>query len=336
MTDKHNPNNIDRQPVQGTPIVEAYVEALVSASRAPSAEFVRSRIRQRMLERGVLSHYEASRLHRGDRHVETIEIPLGNISKARIRNSRQDDSEDDFRRLVESISREGMLNPITVQRDPHLEGRYILLAGSRRLHAAAELGWRTIRASVVECEGPCDAHMVNLLENLGRRDLSTWELASALEHMQGLGLSVNELAQRTGYTEQYVYQLLSFLKISLPIVEAWRQRHALLTLPCLQRLKAAGVGALDLWAKLQSRHTREEGKPLPTIQTLLEQQLTADDPDHFVYATPRRRSHARLNKLRDHLLRGPLPTDPKKVRDMAVGIVDYARGVTKNIPGLIF
>ena len=312
------------------------MRALVSASRAPSVESIRSRIRQRIKERGVLSHHEASRLHRGDRHVETVEVPLGNISKARIRNSRQDDSEEEFRRLVESISREGLLNPVTVQRDPHIEGRYILLAGSRRLHAAAELGWQTIRASVVECDGQCDAHMVNLLENLGRRDLGTWELASALEHMQRLGLSVNDLAQRTGYTEQHVYQLLSFLKVPLPIVEAWRQRHPLLTLPCLQRLKAAGVGALDLWAKLQSRHTKEEGKLLPTIQTLLEEQLIAEDPDHFVYATPRRTSHARLNKLRDHILRKPMPTEPKKVREMAIGIVDYARGVTKKIPGLLF
>ena len=336
MATKHNPNNIDQQPVKGSPLVEACIRALVSGARAPSAESVRSRVHQRMLERRMLSHHEVSRLHRGDRHVETVDIPLENISKARIRNSRQDDSEEDFRRLVETISREGMLNPITVQRDPHLEGRYILLAGSRRLHAAAELGWRTIRASVVECEGPCDAHMVNLLENLGRRDLSTWELASSLEHMQGLGLSANELAQRTGYTAQHVYLLLSYLKMPFPIVEAWRHRHPVLTLPCLQRLKAAGVGALDLWAKLQSRHTKEEGKPIPTVQTLLEEQLIADDPDHLVYATPRRTSHARLNKLRDHLLRKPLPTDPKEVREMAIGIVDYARGVTKKIPGLLF
>lgn len=336
MTKIHTPNNIDQQPVQGAPLVEACIRALVSTSRAPSEESIRSRVQQRMLERGVLSHYEASRLHRGDRHVETVEVPLANISKARIRNSHQDEREEDLRRLVESMSRDGLFNPVTVQRDPHIEGRYILLAGSQRLHAAAELGWRTIRASVVECEGPCDAHMVNLLENLSRRDLSTWELASALEHMQGLGLSVNELAKRTGYTEQYVYQLLSYLKVPLPIVEAWRQRHPLLTLPCLQRLKAAGVGALDVWVKLQSRHAKEEGKPLPTIQTLLEEQLIADDPDHFVYATVRRPTRARLNKLRDDILRKPLPTDPQKVREMAIGIVDYARGVTKRIPGLLF
>jgi ParB/RepB/Spo0J family partition protein len=269
--------------------------------------------------------------------VETIDnVPLALISTARIRNSRQDDDEVAFRRLVESMAREGLINPLSVQRDPFHEGYYVLLAGSRRLRAAAELGWQTIRVSVMECDGEGDAHMVNLVENAARADLSTWELASACQHLhERFGLSQTELASRLGYSDSHVCQLLGYLQLPAPIVEAWRQRHPCLTLPNLQRLKAAGPAAHELFASMLSAYARREGKTRLNAQELLLAQLKADDPEVEQYTPVRRPSHARLNKIRDRLQQTQMPTDPKKVRAMAIGLVDYAKGVTQTVPGLL-
>ena len=316
MTDKPNSTNNDQQ---------------ASIVQSPG---VLEQIRARRVQGFYTSR---SRLHQGDRHVETIDdVPLTSIGTARIRNSRQDDNEDDFRRLVDSMSREGLLNPVSVQKDPHREGHYVLLAGFRRLRAASELGWQTIRVSVVECEGECDAQMVNLAENSARKDLSTWELASACLHFkERFGVSSKELANRLGYGESHICGLLSYLQLPGPIVEAWRQRHPLATLPNLQRLKTAGPAALDLFATMQAKHTRQDGKPIPTTQELLMAQLKADDPEIEQHTRARRPSHANLNKVRDRLHQLKMPTDPAKVRAMAIGLVDYARGVSRTVPGLL-
>jgi hypothetical protein len=86
---------------------------------------------------------------------------------------------------------------------------------------------------------------------------------------------------------------------------------------------------------MQAKHTRQDGKPIPTTQELLLAQLKADDPEIEQHTRGRRPSHANLNRVRDRLHQLKMPTDPVKVRAMAIGLVDYARGVTKSIPGLL-
>ena len=352
MTDKLNPMNIDQQdaikqrrivdearsPPQAVPMVDAIVKVLESSAPVSALSLPKPGIRSRLSARRAEGHYAfRSRLHQGDRHVITIDdVPLTSIGTARIRDSRQSDDEGDFRCLVDSMAREGQINPVTAQRDPIRNDHFILLAGWRRLRAASELGWKTIRVSVVECEGECDAHMVNLQENAARRDLSTWELAAACEHLhKNFGLTVTELSGRLGYSQSHVCGLLLYLALPPIIVEAWKQRHPLMTLPNLQRLKTAGPGALDLFTKMQAAHTRREGKPIPNAPELLLAQLKADDPEVEAYAPTRRPSAARLNKVRDRVMRSRLPTNPAKVRDLVVGILDFARGVRTTVPGLL-
>ncbi len=64
-----------------------------------------------------------------------------------------------------------LLNPITVRKVAHRDGRLELVAGRHRLEAARLLGWETIPATVWDC-GDDWAEMMELHENLGRRDLN--------------------------------------------------------------------------------------------------------------------------------------------------------------------
>jgi len=277
-----------------------------------------------------------ARIHsRGSRVVGTVEIPLGNISTARLQNCRESDNEKEFQGLVESMLADGLINPVTVIRDSHIEGRFILVAGFRRLRAAAELGWTMIRATVIEVESEADAHLVNLLENAARKDISNYEMARQCEYLTTrFGLREKDLAQRLGLTYAHIHNLIRYLSLPPPIVSAWRERHPLLTLPRLQRLAASPL-ALDMWARMQAQYTMETGRPDPTFQDLLDEQLKEEDPGedgHAAYKPPSRRG---MMKLRDVVAAQRLPTEPAKVRAMMVGIVDYCRGASPTIPHVV-
>jgi hypothetical protein len=90
-----------------------------------------------------------------------------------------------------------------------------------------------------------------------------------------------------------------------------------------------------MWARMQAQYTMETGRPDPTFQDLLDEQLKEEDPGedgHAAYKPPSRRG---MMKLRDVVAAQRLPTEPAKVRAMMVGIVDYCRGASPTIPHVV-
>ena len=73
----------------------------------------------------------------------------------------------DIEDLASSLSRVGLLNPIIVDSDNRL------LAGHRRLMAAMHLGWKSIRAELLDNLDDATRREVELEENIRRKDL-TW------------------------------------------------------------------------------------------------------------------------------------------------------------------
>ena len=103
--------------------------------------------------------------------------------------------EDSLSELAESIRRYGILQPLTVRR----QGTgYELVAGERRLRAAAMAGLREVPCLVAQV-GEEDSALLALMENLQRRDLDCWEEAEALSRLIArYGLSQEETARRRG------------------------------------------------------------------------------------------------------------------------------------------
>ena len=90
--------------------------------------------------------------------------------------------EDSLSELAESIRRYGILQPLTVRR----QGTgYELVAGERRLRAAAMAGLREVPCLVAQV-GEEDSALLALMENLQRRDLDCWEEAEALSRQISL------------------------------------------------------------------------------------------------------------------------------------------------------
>lgn len=117
---------------------------------------------------------------------------------------------DSLSELAESIRRYGILQPLTVRR----QGTgYELVAGERRLRAAAMAGLREVPCLVAQV-GEEDSALLALMENLQRRDLDCWEEAEALSRLIArYGLSQEETARRLGRSQPAVANKLRLLRL---------------------------------------------------------------------------------------------------------------------------
>lgn len=140
-----------------------------------------------------------------------------------------------LRELADSIRAYGILQPLTVRR---VEDGYQLIAGERRMRAAAMAGLREAPCLVAQVDEQ-DAGMLALIENLQRRDLDYFEEAAAIARLiSRYGLSQEQAAEKLGKSQSAVANKLRLLRLSESVRQALRQsglteRHAraLLRLP---------------------------------------------------------------------------------------------------------
>lgn len=130
--------------------------------------------------------------------------------------------------LSASILRFGVLQPISVRRTA---AGYELIAGERRLRAAALAGLGEIPALVMQMDDR-ESEMAAMVENLQRQDLDFVEEAQGLRRMMELwGLSQEQTAKAVGKSQSAVANKLRLLRHSCEVLDALRQaglteRHA--------------------------------------------------------------------------------------------------------------
>ena len=117
------------------------------------------------------------------------------------RQPRKHFDERAMRDLVESVRERGILQPITVQRDP--AGGYFVVTGERRLRAAREVELKRVPVLVVDLT-ETELRLDRVIENRQRKGLTDTEFAAALREIKDdLGarapnLSSNELDEFVG------------------------------------------------------------------------------------------------------------------------------------------
>lgn len=142
--------------------------------------------------------------------------------------------------LADSISANGIIQPLTVRKTDG--GKYLLIAGERRLRAAKLAGLRRV---------PCVLHRTNdlvaalyaITENMQRADLNCFEEALAIQTLiTEFRLTQAEAAVQLGMANSTVSNKLRLLKLSDDIQErivssnlTERHARALLRLPAEQR-----------------------------------------------------------------------------------------------------
>lgn len=143
--------------------------------------------------------------------------------------------QDALAELSESIAQYGVLNPLTVRKHG---ASYELIAGERRLRAAALAGLREVPCIVIDANME-DASLIALVENLQRRDLDFVEEAEGIAQLiQLFGMSQEEAARRLGKSQPSVANKLRLLRLPKDVLNSLRdegltERHgrALLRLP---------------------------------------------------------------------------------------------------------
>ncbi len=213
---------------------------------------------------------------------------------AREDQPRKNFDEYELFKLSDSIKENGILQPLIVR--PYEKGKYLLIAGERRLRAAKMAGLKRVPC-ILRRTDDLTAELYTIIENLQRSDLTPFEEAEGIKRLiSGYGLSQLEIAERLGLAQSTLSNKLRLLKLDTKLRE---------------RITAA---------RLTERHARAllrlpEEKREETLDYIIAKQLTLSECE------------AHIEKLLS-----PKQDKPEPVRKCAIGDVRFfANSLTKMV-----
>jgi ParB family chromosome partitioning protein len=120
--------------------------------------------------------------------------------------------EDKLRELADSISAQGVVQPVVVREVG--DGKYELIAGERRWRAAQLAGLSEVPAVLQNVDDQA-AMAMGLIENIQRDDLNPLEEAQALHRLlEEFELTHQEIAQAVGKSRTTVTNLMRLLELN--------------------------------------------------------------------------------------------------------------------------
>lgn len=124
--------------------------------------------------------------------------------------------QEELDELCDSIREFGIIQPLIVKKD---RDAYILIAGERRLRAAASLGMTTVPAVIREASDK-ESALIALIENVQRENLSYIEEAQAYRRLiTEHGLTQTEVAKKVGKRQSTISNKLRLLSLPSEIVQ---------------------------------------------------------------------------------------------------------------------
>ncbi|MFW9873268.1 MAG: ParB/RepB/Spo0J family partition protein [Candidatus Thorarchaeota archaeon] len=153
------------------------------------------------------------------------EIPIEQIHNDTEFNCRGHITPLDVKDLADDIRINGLQFPIAIQPkfdvtnlpEPY---KYRIIAGHRRFVAFKILKYETIPAMIKSGLSEIDARLMNLSENLKRRDLNILQEAGAVRQLRLLNLTQEDIAEKLGQSRTWVQIRLKLLRLPEPIQEA--------------------------------------------------------------------------------------------------------------------
>ncbi|MBC7125563.1 MAG: ParB/RepB/Spo0J family partition protein [Bacteroidales bacterium] len=122
--------------------------------------------------------------------------------------------EEALKELAESISKLGVIQPLTVRA---VDGRFQLISGERRLRAAKLAGLKTIPVFIRTADDQGMLEMA-LVENIQREDLNAIEVAISYQRLiEECNLTQETLAERVGKKRATISNYLRLLKLPAEI-----------------------------------------------------------------------------------------------------------------------
>lgn len=134
----------------------------------------------------------------------------------------------DLSELVESIKANGVLQNLTVvELDKYEPGYYRIVIGHRRYEAAKRAGLKELPCVISTMDYKTQVGTM-LLENMQRSDLSIYEQAQGFQMMLNLGDTMNDIAEKTGFSSTTIRRRVKLLELDQDKFKASVERGATL------------------------------------------------------------------------------------------------------------
>ena len=206
-----------------------------------------------------------------------VRLPLRDIESNPFQ-PRQEFDEADLQALCDSLRAHGLLQPIVVRR---VADRFQLVAGERRLRAAAKAGWTDVPVQVIEADDLLATELA-IVENLQRKDLNPIEKALSFQrYLDQHHCPQEELASRLKIDRSTIANLMRLLELPDAVTEAVRAEritagHARALLPLgddrlqiafAQQIADEGWSVRETERQVQERIASEDHEPLRVVGT---------------------------------------------------------------------
>lgn len=146
------------------------------------------------------------------------EIPVDDIYSDPTFNCRQEKIVPfDVQSLAENIRLNGLTQPIIIQPWNKNGCKFRIVVGHRRHQAFKNLGWDAIPAIVREDLDDNAARVLNITENIERKDLNVYQESRAIEHFYLQGMTMQDIADMLGVSTGWVQIRLTVLKLPYEI-----------------------------------------------------------------------------------------------------------------------
>lgn len=109
----------------------------------------------------------------------------------------------DIAELTDSIKANGILQNLTVVPKHDDEGKYLVVIGNRRYEAGLGAGLTEFPCVISDMDHTKQLETM-LIENMNRSDLTVYEQAKGFEQLTLAGYSINNIAEKTGFSQSTV------------------------------------------------------------------------------------------------------------------------------------
>lgn len=196
----------------------------------------------------------------------------------------------DLTELTTSIRDNGVLEPLLVK--PSVSnGRWMIIAGERRWRAAMAAGLREVPCIEMEIDDRAVAEIA-LIENMQRKDLTTWEESDGLAALcQRFGYTHEEVARKVGKSRSSVTEALSIAALPSSVREKCRRADIQAKSLLLQVVRQADEVSMHalIEAVAKGHLTRDEVRAVRKGRSLSEGgelNRVTDKPNVFRFKSP--------------------------------------------------
>lgn len=140
----------------------------------------------------------------------------------------------DVTELAESIKAKGILQNLTVV--PADGDTFYVVIGNRRMEAAKAAGVAELPCVISDMDEK-EQIQTMLLENIQRVDLTVKEQADGFQLMMDIGMSVDELSEKTGFAKSTIYHRLNIAKLNSDILSEKEDQMTVADLILLEKIK---------------------------------------------------------------------------------------------------